>query len=488
MLAWFGLLRQRSKPQGLGLESVYILLESMVVGAIAEILEERRKMEKLNWLVIVPPFECQWLVEEELRFREAGRGCVAFEAYADNDVTVVLKEEAGSKHCHYRRDNEPNYTIVLGSHRNRRLKIEVDGESVVDVAGLGLCSSSAFQSYWISIYDGLISIGKGGEPGHNVVFQWLDSEPKCKVQYVGLSSWDKHVGYRNIRVLPSPAFKPSCQERRGGLSGFLENWDLSDLRIVVGSEGRVVPAHQVVLGLCCSGVVMTEGVIELPSVEYPILRALLQYLYTGRTQVSEFQLGALSELSEDFGVESLVVQCEQMKDALKDTPLRKDHKLELLHSSPVTFLRNCPAFSSDLPIDVQKLKILLETGKYRDVDVYIEGHGLVVQAHKLVLSVWSAPFAKMFTNGMSESNASEVCLRDVSPEAFLAMVHFMYSGKLDMDERQDLGSLLLPLILLADQFGIHLLQQECCECLFECISKGWCGTYWKQLLHQPLFA
>ena len=91
--------------------------------------------------------------------------------------------------------------------------------------------------------------------------------------------------------------------------------------------------------------------------------------------------------SEEFGVESLVVQCEQMKDALKDMPMRKDHKLELLHSSPVTFLRNFLTFSSDLPIDVQKLKNLLETGKYIDVDVYIEGHGLVVQAHKLVLSV-----------------------------------------------------------------------------------------------------
>ena len=41
----------------------------------------------------------------------------------------------------------------------------------------------------------------------------------------------------------------------------------------------------------------------------------------------------------------------------------------------------------------------------------------------------------MFTNGMSESNVSEVYLRDDSLEAFLAMVHFMYSGKLDMDER-----------------------------------------------------
>ena len=127
----------------------------------------------------------------------------------------------------------------------------------------------------------------------------------------------------------------------------------------------------------CYGMVFSDGILFL----------LLK--------VSEFQLGALSELSEEFGVESLVVQCEQMKDALKDTPLRKDHKLELLHSSPVTFLRNCPTFSYDLPIDVQKLKNLLETGKYSDVDVYIEGHGLVVQAHKLVLSVWSAPFAKV---------------------------------------------------------------------------------------------
>ena len=32
---------------------------------------------------------------DEVRFAEAGRGCVAFEARADNDVTVVFKEHAG---------------------------------------------------------------------------------------------------------------------------------------------------------------------------------------------------------------------------------------------------------------------------------------------------------------------------------------------------------------------------------------------------------
>ncbi|KAH9297739.1 hypothetical protein KI387_029421 [Taxus chinensis] len=431
-------------------------------------------MESFNWLVIVPPFECKWLMEEELKFREAGRGCIAFEAYADNDITLVFKEQAGSKHYHYRRDNTPNYTIVLGSHRNRRLKIEVDGVSVVDEVGLGLCSASGFESYWISIYDGLISIGKGGDPGHNLMFQWMDNQPKSKVQYVGLSSWDKHVCYRNIRVLPSRDLNSKQEEGLGeveGLGWFLESWELADLRIVVGSEGRIVPAHRVVFALCCSGVLVEKGVIELSHVEYPILHTMLRYLYTGRTQVLESQLGPLSELSEELGVDSLAVQCKEMKDALKDTSFREDHNLEILHSPPVKFLRNHSAFSSDIPIDVQKLKHLLQTGDYSDVDIYIEDHGLVTQAHKLVLSVWSAPFAKMFTNGMCESKCSEVCLRDISPEAFLAMLEFMYSGQLDIDEKQDMGSILLPLILLADQFGIYLLRQECCEYLLESLSE-----------------
>ena len=83
-----------------------------------------------------------------------------------------------------------------------------------------------------------------------------------------------------------------------------------------------------------------------------------------------------------------------MKDPLKDTPLRKDHKLELLHSSPITFLWNYPTFSSDFPIDVQKLKNLLETGKYSDVDVYIEGRGLVFQAHKTCFECLECSFCQ----------------------------------------------------------------------------------------------
>lgn len=265
--------------------------------------------KKQKKFLTVAPFECAWL--NELKFREAGRGCVAFEAFAHNDVTVIFREQVGSQHYHYKRDNSPHYTVILGSHRNRRLKIEVDGETKVDAAGIGLCCSSSFQSYWISIYDGLISIGKGRYPFQNLVFQWLDSNPNCNVQYIGLSSWDKHVGYRNVNVLPLTQNHimlwkhVDCGEFEGiedieedleeestgyekwGLGNFLENWELSDIFFIVGLEKRAVPAHKIILGSCGS-FQLDKDVIQLQTVAYPVLHALLQYLYTGQTQVFFF--------------------------------------------------------------------------------------------------------------------------------------------------------------------------------------------------------
>lgn len=264
--------------------------------------------KKEKEFLTVAPFECAW--RKDLKFREAGRGCVAFEAFAHNDVTLVFRENVGSQHYHYKRDNSPHYTVILGSHRNRRLKIEVDGNTVVDVEGVGLCSSSAFQSYWISICDGLISIGKGKYPFQNLVFQWLDSHPNCAVRYIGLSSWDKHVGYRNVSVLPLTRNHISlwkhvdcgeyiCEDddeeeledertayEKWGIEDFLESWELSDVLFIVGTEERPVPAHKSIL--VATGdfpLTSSEDILRLKGVAYPVLHALLQYIYTGRTQV-----------------------------------------------------------------------------------------------------------------------------------------------------------------------------------------------------------
>ncbi|KAL6011917.1 hypothetical protein ACLOJK_002383 [Asimina triloba] len=424
--------------------------------------------------LIVAPFECAW--RKELRFKEAGRGCVSFEASAHNDVTVVFREQAGSQHYHYKRDNSPNYTIIFGSHRNRRLKIEVNGKSVVDVAGIGLCCSSEFQSYWISIYDGLICIGSGRYPFQNLVFEWLDSNPNCNVQYVGLSSWDKHVGYRNVNVLPLTQHHACMwkhldhigyegkeeedwegvrsQYEGLGLGNFLERWDLSDMLFLVGLEEKPIPAHKVVLGTAGnSQFSLSDGnVIRLPS-------------------IMESQLSSLRDLGLQFQVFPLVRQCDETIERFKMNKRLFDSgkKVELTYSS--SRVQHCTIFPWEVPFDVQKLKQLLLTGEHGDLNIYIDGYGPVARAHKLILSLWSVPFMKMFTNGMSESNSPDIYLRDVSVDAFLAMLQFMYSGELEMEDKDDTGNLLLQLLLLSDQFGVTLLQQECCNILLECLSE-----------------
>ncbi|XP_027939372.1 BTB/POZ domain-containing protein At2g30600 isoform X2 [Vigna unguiculata] len=441
----------------------------------------------------VAPFECAW--REDLKFREAGRGCVAFEAFACNDVTLVFRENVGSQGYHYKRDSSPHYTIILGSHRNRRLRIEVNGKAVVDVAGVGLCCSSSFQSYWISIYDGLISIGNGKYPFQDVVFQWLDSCPNCNVQYIGLSSWDKHVKYRNVNVLSlththmplskhvvfgdyqvedeldaADSFNYKHMDYdKWGLKNFLESWDLSDVLFIVGEEQKPVPSHKAILAASGNFPVCSSSfVINIPTVPYPLFHALLHYIYVGWTQIPQEQLCSLRALSVQFEVMPLVKQCEETMERLKlDKKLLDTGKnVELTYPS---IRPHCSTLPS-LPINIHQLRQLKLTGQFSDVSIYIESYGLIAQAHKIVLSLWSIPFARMFTNGMSESVSSEVTLRDVPPEAFRAMLDCLYDGQLH-DKVIDSGALLLQLLLLADQFGVTFLQQECCKMLLECLSE-----------------
>ncbi|XP_047325319.1 BTB/POZ domain-containing protein At2g30600 [Impatiens glandulifera] len=447
---------------------------------------------QINKFLTVAPFECAW--PNDLRFKEPGRGCVAFEAFAHNDVTLVFREHVGSQYYHYKTDNSPHYTVIIGSHRNRRLKIEVDGKTVVDVAGANLCCSPSFQSYWISIYDGLISIGKGRYPFQNLFLQWLDSKPNCSVQYVGLSSWDKHVGYRNVNILsisqnPISLFGGEygnvveddggdVDEDDGhfgnwGLKNFLENWELSDVIFLVGSDERTVPAHKAILacagnfGSCFSG----QTVIQLPDVSYSVLHAFLQYIYIGHAKVPESEVIDLRAMSLKYEVLSLVKQCEEIMERfiLNKSLFESGKNVEISH--PSSRPRCGSFFPAGLPLNMHMLQQFFITGEYSDVDIYVDGHGLIGRLHKIILALGSIPFSKMLTNGMSESISSKVVLRDVPIESFKIMLEFMYCGEINQEESINVGTLVLELLLLADQFGVTSLHQDCCKTLLEGLSE-----------------
>ncbi|KAH7291551.1 hypothetical protein KP509_29G021400 [Ceratopteris richardii] len=441
-------------------------------------------------LLIVPPFECAWLADENLRFPEPGRGCITFEACANNDVTVVLKEKAGSKH--YRTDKDPNYAIVFGSHRNRRFRIEVDGSTCFEAAAV-LVSPSHFERFWISIYDGRITVGKGS-PGQGLLFEWAHSDTTRKVEYIGLSSWDKHVGYRNISVLPFSKSLPLSERiaqfalASGGLAQFFERSEFADLRFRVGPEGHLIPVHQVVLACCCSKFSFSEmEIINLASVQYSVLRAFLQYMYTGRTQLPSSKLDDLIRLCEEFGLESLTSECNRVRSGWIDNAGETIVNLEF---KAVAEASGCFISTfSNIPIDSSKLEALFCKGENTDVEILVGGSEFVMKAHKLILSAWSVPLLKMFTNGMWESSTTKICVRDVEPDVFLAMLRFMYCGRLVLCQNDELDSFLISLLILADRFGIPLLQHACSLKLIEVLSKELC--YYEHLaqhLQQHFFA
>lgn len=120
------------------------------------------------------------------------------------------------------------------------------------------------------------------------------------------------MGYRNINVLPLTQNHISlwkhvdCGEYNGvedadeeleedskdyedwGLEKFLESWELSDIFFIVGQGERAVPAHKVILAASGNFSLSSNGedFIHLQDVSYPILHALLEYIYTGNTKVS----------------------------------------------------------------------------------------------------------------------------------------------------------------------------------------------------------
>ncbi len=75
-------------------------------------------------------------------------------------------------------------------------------------------TGDSFTRFWISYNQGTITVGLG-EPGiDSPNYSWTDPDPIPNVKHVGLSTWDKHVGYRQIQMQPAVGRKPAVIQQR----------------------------------------------------------------------------------------------------------------------------------------------------------------------------------------------------------------------------------------------------------------------------------
>lgn len=92
----------------------------------------------------------------------------------------------------------------------------------------------------------------------------------------------------------------------------------------------------------------------------------------------------------------MVKQCEEVIERFKLNKKLFDSGKNIELSYPSSQPHSGVAsFPLGLPVNVQRLEQFHTTGEFSDVDVSIEGHGLIARSHKVVLGLWSLPFMKV---------------------------------------------------------------------------------------------
>lgn len=93
-----------------------------------------------------------------------------------------------------------------------------------------------------------------------------------------------------------------------------------------------------------------------------------------------------------------------------------------------------PSVESSLIPDMEKL---LDNPRYSDVKFLVEGRQ--IGANKGVLAVRSVYFDRMFSTDMSESQRNEVVIKDAKYGPFKAMLKFVFTDRLYIEESSDLS-------------------------------------------------
>lgn len=102
-------------------------------------------------------------------------------------------------------------------------------------------------------------------------------------------------------------------------------------------------------------------------------------------------------------------------------------------------------------------RTLLNNEMFSDVRFLVEGR--VVYAHRCILYSRAEYFRHMFDSNMREQSQSEIEIPDVSYAVFSAVMEFLYSGRVKVDE----GHLALDLLKAADMFRLDRLRSLCVE-------------------------
>lgn len=416
-------------------------------------------------VLIVPPHECAWLTGD-FELPAAGRGCVVFECRGKSDATVIFKATPGADRFQNRVERNgtqsaesDHYTVVLGSHRNTRLNIERNGESVFQTPGV-VVSANEWKKFFVDFNHGTVTVGHE-DPETGEYHRYVDPEPVCTPRYVGLSAWDSDMGYRNIKVLSGYDFldiedklrrsKNSLFPTSISLEWFMGNMEFADMAFI-SNDGLQIPTHSFLLEVSYPDISLDNRRlgIPLPETRSSALKIFLQHLYCNEVQVvSKEDMADLLSLAEELGTARLLAT---LKEAQNNHSDRDDGHHFSLFPLPHLFDR------------VKSLENSRQLARRGDAVLRVDQRWFDV--HKLLLSVHSMPLFRMFASGMQESLISEATISETSPEAVASLLDYVYCGTTSFSEVQ----VLFDTLLLAHRLEMSGLCHFCLSSMEEMLT------------------
>ncbi|KAM3335438.1 hypothetical protein ACQJBY_029736 [Aegilops geniculata] len=142
--------------------------------------------------------------------------------------------------------------------------------------------------------------------------------------------------------------------------------------------------------------------------------------------------------------------------------LRDDHlEVECI----ITVMKKVRVSKTKLPLSgiAAQLGTLLEANDIPE-DITFSVGGLVFGAHKLVLAIRSPVFKAEFYGPMKETGTPLRTIKDMQPDVFKALLHFIYNDSLQITddlEGNDRVEKLQHLLVAADRYGMEKLKLVC---------------------------
>ena len=157
---------------------------------------------------------------------------------------------------------------------------------------------------------------------------------------------------------------------------------------------------------------------------------------------------------------------KQSKSLLKEKTARNFFYFQKKMRVPYT------SSSSQLTTFLKNLNEYLDSGTYCDLTLIVGCERF--PCHRIILASSSPYFQALLTHTFKENNLNSIELRDIEPQIFSALLHYIYSGQIQLDENN-----VQELLIASDMFQLDEVAKFCCHYLSVSLNENNALDIWK---------